>query len=286
MLPPRSGTHEDTGEDDRMRRMTFCIAVFAIAGLLSGTTPAVAARGPSNDRIAGATVITALPFSDTVDTTRATTDAEESDASQPCLDFGAPAVEKGVWYTYTASSDITLLVDTTASTYTTGIAVYNGAPSASTFVTCAPGRLTTTVAAGQSVHLLIFADQPGSPGGTLRISVQEAPPPPVIDLTVDPAGSFDSSGNATISGTVTCTGIADFAQINGTVTQTVGRFTINGFLFTSFTCDGTTQTWTATTQSSSGKFAGGQATVQASAFACNVSGCGSDFVTQQVRLRR
>jgi hypothetical protein len=58
------------------------------------------------------------------------------------------------------------------------------------------------------------------------------------------------------------------------VTQTVGRFTINGFFFTSFTCDGTTQTWTATTRSSNGKFAGGPAAVDASAFACNVSGCG------------
>jgi hypothetical protein len=269
-----------------MRRMTFSIALFAIAGVLFGTTPALAAPGPSNDRIAGATVITALPFSDTVSTTKATTDPEEAAASQPCLDFGAPAVEKGVWYTYTASRDITLLVDTLASDYTTGIAVYNGAPSASTFVTCAPGRLTTSVAAGQTVYLLIFADQPGSPGGTLRISVQEAPPPPVVSLTVDPVGSFDSSGNATISGTIMCTGIADFGQINGSVTQTVGRFTINGFFFTSFTCDGTTQTWTATTQQSSGKFAGGQATVQASAVACNVSGCGSDFVTQQVRLRK
>jgi hypothetical protein len=248
-----------------MRRMTFSIALFAIAGVLFGTTPALAAPGPSNDRIAGATVITALPFSDTVNTTKATTDPEEAAASQPCLDFGAPAVEKGVWYTYTASRDITLLVDTLASDYTTGIAVYSGAPSASTFVTCAPGRLTTSVAAGQTVYLLIFADQPGSPGGTLRISVQEAPPPPVVSLTVDPVGSFDSSGNATISGTIMCTGIADF---------------------TSFTCDGTTQTWTATTQQSSGKFAGGQATVQASAVACNVSGCGSDFVTQQVRLRK
>jgi hypothetical protein len=269
-----------------MRRMTFCIALLAIAGVLLGATPALAAQGPSNDRISGATVITALPFSDTVDTTQATTDRQEAAASQPCLDIGAPAVEKGVWYTYTASSDITLLVDTVNSDYTTGIALYNGAPSASTFVTCAPGRLTTSVAAGQTVYFLIFADQPGSPGGTLRITVQEPPPPPVVSLTVDPLGSFDSSGNATISGTVTCTGIADFGQISGNVTQTVGRFTINGFFSAPFTCDGTTQTWTATTQFTNGKFTGGQATVQANAFACNVSGCGSDFVTQQVRLRR
>jgi hypothetical protein len=268
-------------------RAKFLIALLAIAALAIGSTPALAAGPPSNDKIAGATTITALPFSDTVDTSKANTDAEETAAGQPCRDFGAPAIEKAVWYKYTASSDVTLRVDTSASSYTTGIAAYSGTPSASTFMTCAPGRLTISVAAGQTVYLMIFGDQPGSPGGTLRISVEEAPPPPVVSLTVDPVGTFDSqSGSATISGTVTCTGVADFGGINGDLTQTVGRFTISGFFFSQFTCDGTTQTWTATVTSSNGRFGGGQATVRATAFACNSSGCGQDSVTQQVRLRR
>jgi uncharacterized protein DUF6299 len=267
--------------------MKFATGLLATIALALGPTPALAAGPPSNDKIAGATTITALPFSDTVDTTKANTDADETAAGQPCRDFGAPAIEKAVWYKYTASAEITLVVDTTASSYTTGIAAYNGTPTAATFMTCGPGRITTSWAAGQTAYFMIFGDQPGSPGGTLRISVQEAPPPPEVSLTVDPVGTFDpKSGSATISGTVTCTGTADFAGINGNVTQTVGRFTINGFFFTSFTCDGTTQAWTATVTSSNGKFAGGQATVQASAFACNQSGCGSDSVTQQVRLKR
>ena len=270
-----------------MIRMKLLAVLLAISGLVLGATPALAAAGPSNDKIAGATAIASLPFSDTVDTTKANTDAEELAAAQPCLAIGAPAIEKAVWYKYVAPANITVVVDTTASSYTTGIAAYNGAPSASTFVSCAPGQLQTSVAAGQTAYLMIFGDQPGSPGGTLRITVREVPPPPVVSLTVDLNGTFDSqSGSATISGTVTCTGIADFAGISGQVTQTVGRFTINGFFFTSFTCDGTTQPWTATTQSSSGKFAGGPATVQASAFACNASGCGQAATTQQVRLRR
>jgi len=269
-----------------MSRTKLLIALIAIAGILGGATPALAAGPPPNDSIAGATVIKALPFSDTVDTTKATTDADEEAAGQPCRDFGAPAIEKSVWYTYTASADITLRVNTSASSYTTGIASYSGAPSAATFISCAPGQLLTSVATAQTVYWMIFGDQPGSPGGTLRITVEEAPPPPEVSLTVDPLGTFDAtSGSATISGTVTCTGTADFGQISGNVTQTVGRFTINGFFFTSFTCDGTTQTWTATTTFSSGKFAGGPATVQAFAFACNVSGCGQADVTQKVRLR-
>jgi hypothetical protein len=267
--------------------MKFLVALLAISALAFGATPALAAGPPPNDDIADATTITALPFSDTVDTTKASTDAEETAAGQPCRDIGAPAIEKAVWYKYTASADITLLVDTTASSYTTGIAAYNGTPTAATFVTCGPGRITTSWAAGQTAYFMIFGDQPGSRGGTLRISVQEAPPPPEVSLTVNPTGTFDSqSGSATISGTVTCTGVADFAGLNGSLTQTVGRFTISGFFFSSFTCDGTTQTWTATVTSSNGRFGGGQATVQASAFACNSSGCGQDSVTQQVRLRK
>lgn len=269
-----------------MSRTTFLTPLLTIALLLASATPALAAL-PPNDTIAGATTITSLPFSDTVDTTEATMDADEEAAGQPCRDFGAPDIEKSVWYKFTASASITLVVDTRASNYTTGIAAYNGAPSAGTFVTCGPGRIVTSWAAGQTAYFMIFGDQPGSLGGTLRITVDEAPPPPQVSLTVDPVGAFDpASGSATISGTVTCTGVADFSGLSGNVTQTVGRFSINGFFFVSFTCDGTTQTWTATTTSSSGKFAGGPATVQANAFACNASGCGQDFVTQQVRLRR
>ena len=272
-----------------MNRIKVLLGPFAIVAMLLAGTPALAAP-PSNDTIAGATTIAALPFSDTVDTTEATTDADETAAAQPCRDlFGAPATEKPVWYKYTASADITLLVDTSASSYTTGIASYNGAPSAATFMSCAPRQLRVPVAAGQTAYLMVFGDTVGSPGGTLRISVQEAPPVPVVSVTVDPIGSFNpQSGAATITGTVTCTGVADFGAVNGYVTQTVGRFTITGFFFTStpFTCDGTTQTWTATTQSSNGKFAGGPATVQADAIACNVSGCGSDHVNVRVRLRR
>ena len=270
-----------------MRRKQLVIVVLAICSVLLGATPALAASGPSNDKIAGATVIAALPFSDTVDTTKATTDADERAAAQPCTDIGAPAIEKAVWYKYTASANITLQVDTTASSYPTGIAAYNGAPSASTFVTCAPGRLQTSVGAGQTAYLMIFGDQPGSPGGTLRITVQEAPPPPQItSFTVDPVASFDSkAGTATVSGTVTCTGVADFAGINGQMSQTVGRFTITGFFNAPFTCDGETHPWTAQVTSQNGRFGGGKATVQAFAFACNSSGCAQAQVTQEVRLR-
>jgi hypothetical protein len=268
-----------------MNRLRFLIGMLAIAATLLAATPALAAP-PSNDTIAGATVITALPFADTRDTTEATLDAAETAAAQPCRDFGAPATDKPVWYKYTASAGVTLQVNTSASDYTTGIAAYSGTPSAATFIACAPAQLVTSVAPGETRYLMIFADTPGSPGGTLRITVQEVPAPPEITLTVDPNASFDSqTGTATVSGTVTCTGVADFGGISGQMSQSVGRFIITGFFNAPITCDGETHAWTAQVTSQNGKFGGGKATVQATAFACNSSGCGQDVVTQEVRLR-
>jgi hypothetical protein len=267
--------------------MKVLVTLLAISAFALGATPALAAP-PSNDTIAGATAIAGLPFSATVQSTEATTDADELAAAAPCLDLGAPAVEKAVWYTYTASTDATLLIDATASDYPTGIAVYNGPPSAETFVTCAPGALVTPVTSGQTVYVMVFAASPGSAGGTLQITVQEAPPAPEVSLTVDDRGSFDpQSGSATISGTYTCTGSAQFAGIEGTLTQEVGRFRIIGSFFVPLTCDGTTQAWTAEVTAFNGDFKGGHATVMAVAFACTSFGaCDQAIVTQPVRLGR
>lgn len=262
------------------------ISVLTVASLALGAAPASAAP-PSNDTIAGATVINALPFADSVDTTEATTDADELAAAQPCLAIGAPAIEKAVWYAYTAPAAISILVDVTASTYTAGVAAYAGSPSAGTFMTCAPGTLVSPVATGQTVYLMVFGDQPGSAGGTLRVSVTEAPPLPVVTLSVDPIGQFDAiAGTATITGTATCTGIASFAAISGQLGQTVGRFTVTGYFFAPLICDGTTQAWSTLVSPTNGKFAGGPATAAAAAFACGPVGCGEAFVQQRVLLRR
>ena len=266
--------------------MKRAVTLLAISVFALGATPALAAA-PSNDTIAGATAITTLPFSGSGDTSEATMDADELVAAAPCEALGAPAIEKAVWYAYTASAAATLLVETSASDYATGIAIYDGAPSAATFVTCSPAMLTTSVAAGQTVYLMVFGSEPGSLGGTVRITVLEAPPPPEVAFTVDEIATFDPrSGAATIGGTYTCSGVVRYAEIDGDVSQAVGRFTINGFFRAPLTCDGSSHTWTAQVTSMNGKFKGGQATVEATAFACGpVGSCGISSVTQRVRLR-
>jgi hypothetical protein len=274
------------------RRRTTALRIGAIgllaAGFLVGVARPVAAAAPSNDTIAGATVITQLPFTDTVDTTEAETDSQEEEAAQPCVDIGAPAIEKAVWYTGTiVSSSLTVGVDVTASSYSAGIAVFDGPPSAETFVTCGPGMVAGPVSSGQTFYLMVFGDMPESPGGTLAISVFETVMPDVA-LTVDPIGHFEApSGAATVSGSASCSG-ADFASVSGRVRQEVGRFVVSGFFFTGIPCDGVTHTWIAEVipQSQSGEFRGGKASVDASAFACGLSGCDQAVVQQPIRLAR
>ncbi len=73
-------------------------------------------------------------------------------------------------------------------------------------------------------------DEDGMSGGTLKISVDAAPPAPEVAVTVDPVGHFTKSGSAIVSGTVTCTGTnVDFAFIDVQLQQRVGRAVINGF---------------------------------------------------------
>ena len=258
--------------------------LLAAGTLVAAATP-VAAALPSNDTIAGATLITELPFSDTVDTTEATTDTEEEAAAQPCMLPGAPAIEKAVWYTGTIVTDqLTVVTDVTASSYSAGIAVFAGLPSAETFVTCGLGVVSGPVSAGQTFYVMVFGDVPGSPGGTLEISI--FPVMPVeVELTVDEIGHFDGrTGTATITGTATCSGSTDFAEIFVTLRQPVGRFAVTGVFSAPLECDGTTHTWMAEVFPEAGRFAGGRATVEAQAFACGAAGCHQDFVQQPIRL--
>lgn len=60
--------------------------------LVLGALPASAA--PTNDTIANATPITSVPFTDTFDSTGATTGAEDAAINATC---GAPVTNVSVW---------------------------------------------------------------------------------------------------------------------------------------------------------------------------------------------
>jgi hypothetical protein len=270
------------------RLRTMAATAVAVAASTVVASPA-SAQPPPNDSIGGATVISALPFTDEVDTTEATTDTVELAAAQPCVDFGAPAIEKAVWYTGTSQTGGQVIVDVTASDYSAGIAVYAGPPSAATFLTCAPGVVRGAVTPGQTVYLMVFGDEIGSPGGVLRISVEAAPPPPIVEATVDEVGGVTpKTGVARVSGTVTCEGAAAFVNVSGTLRQRAGRVIIQGGFFAELdpACDGTPIPWAADVVAPLGLFKGGKATATITAVACTENfDCTEVTVTQDVRLR-
>jgi hypothetical protein len=266
-------------------RLLRALLPVGIAGMLValGATPAFAAA-PSNDAYSGA-AIAGPGFSAVVDTSGATTDNDDASANAGC---GAPATDASVWYAYTQGTAGGVTVNVSSSNYSAGVIVVTGSPGAFNLVTCGPGAVSFLPAASTTYYVLAFDHQSdgGGNGGLLSISFDPAGPPPTVDVTVDPVGRFDSkTGRATLSGTFTCTG-ADFVQIMGQVSQSVGRVTVNGTLFFgATTCDGTPQPWSATATPSNGKFAGGKSLTVVVTFACGSSQCADGFTEQTVQLK-
>ena len=264
-----------------MRRIAVpsgLVLLFSIAF----TAPVLAAP-PSNDTYDGRTVIGALPYTEQLDTTEATTDADDAELNAEC---GAPALDASVWYEFTPASDVTVLVDVSGSDYPAGVLVGTGSPGSFSIVTCGPGGAAFTAFAGETYAILVIDDQSDEAGngGMLTIVVDEAPPPPSIDVTINASGTFTKSGSATVSGTVVCDASADFAFLEVQLRQRAGRVFIDGFGFTEVLCDGTVQPWTAAI-SGNGLYKGGQATATVFASACSFS-CGSDFEERSIKLRR
>lgn len=267
-----------------MRKMLRAVVPAAVVAV---TVPLLAvpasAAPPSNDTIAGATSATS-GFSEVLDTSEATTDADDAALNAPC---GAPATDASVWYAFSQAVTGGVVVDVSTSSYSAGVLVGVGSPGSLSIVACGPGTVGFLADAGTTYYVLAIDDQfdGGGNGGLLRISFGEAPPPPTVELTVDPVGYVTKAGTALLSGTYTCTN-ASFVNAFGSLTQPVGRFAIEGsFGFFAGGCDGTAQPWSAEVFPFSGKFAGGRSAAVTLSFACGAFECAFGYTEQQVFLR-
>jgi len=266
-----------------IRKRLSVLVGLLLAGSLATAAPVLAAA-PANDTYPNREVIT-VGFNDTVDTTEATTDADDTDINTNC---GAPATDASVWYELTPSADMDVVVDVSSSNYSAGVLIASGSPGNFTIEACGPGASAWSALSGVAYAILVIDDQfDGSGnGGSLIINVVEAPPPPEVSLTVNPRGTFNAhTGGARISGTVTCTGDAEFSFIDVFVRQKVGRLFIDGGGFIEgFACDGTTQAWTVDIFPFNGIFKGGRAITVTFALACGVFQCGVGFDESIVML--
>jgi hypothetical protein len=266
-----------------MRRLTFLIALVALSSL--GLVGPVMAAAPTNDTYADRAAIGALPFHDSRDTSEATTDATDTEASAPC---GAPPTDASVWYELVPGADAQLLVDSGGSDYAVGIIALAGSPGRFELLACGAGGVSVGATAGVPLTILVFDYDGVGNGGNLELSVTIAPPPPQLDLTVAAGGSFNArTGIATVKGTITCTGGDEFGKnfISIQLTQTVGRFRFNGEGFGEFVCDGATHAWAFEVASANGKYGGGKATVAVFAIACSFE-CAEASVNRTITLKR
>jgi hypothetical protein len=249
-----------------------------------GAAPVMAATAPPNDTFANAAPIATLPFTQTLDTSAATTDAVDVEANSQC---GAPATAASVWYDYTPADDGAIVVDVSQSGFEAGVIVVTGDPGSFILQGCGPGAVGLPVYANTTYHIMAFSDTASVNGGVLKISVDVAPPPPTISLTVNPVGRVDKTGAALLTGTFTCTGEAIDGIIDIQLSQRVGRFIISGESMAMIpACDGTTYPWSLPVYSQNGKFAGGKAASVTWAYACGEVFCGEGYVEQKVQLKR
>ncbi len=200
---------------------------FVLATLLAAFAAPAYAAAPANDTYGGRVIVGALPFTATLDTSEATTDADDADINASC---GAPATDASVWYEFTATANGGVVLDVSGSSYSAGAIVATGSPGSFNLLTCGPGAVSWSAVAGETYAILVIDDQldGGGNGGTLNLTMDVAPPAPTIDVTVNPVATFLKNGSAVVSGTVTCTGLVDFAFLETDLRQTVGRFVVEG----------------------------------------------------------
>lgn len=277
----------------RLLRLIGALLLIASSLVAVGATPALA-QPPANDVVENATMVEALPFSDVLDTSEATTDEVDAALNQNC---GAPSTDASVWYTVVVEEQSAVEVQVFESSYSAGVIIATGSPGSLELVNCGPEAVLFFAEPGVTYWVLAFDDQldGGGNGGTLVINIDSfvVEPPPEIELNVDPVGTFDPrSGGATISGTFTCTGFAEFIELFGEARQRAGRLFVRGFfsLFSEnggspLACDGETQAWTVHVTADNGSFAGGNVDVTATVFACGFFDCTEQTIEQRVRLR-
>jgi hypothetical protein len=141
----------------------------------------------TNDYFAGATPFTNVPFSDLIDTTGATEEADDPQLNVACDGNLLNKGDNTVWYKYTPGSNINVSIDTLGSNYDTYIAVWTGTALTNlSFVACdddtynnLQSQLSLSAQAGTPYYIEVagYAGYQGharedNPGGNLSFKVR------------------------------------------------------------------------------------------------------------------
>jgi PKD repeat protein len=128
---------------------------------------------PPNDNFADASLVTSFPFSDTVDTTAATTEPGE-----PLTFCESLSLDRTAWYAFTPSTSESVTA-TASQPFVTVVAAYKGSSLTNlTRVACHGNGVTLHVNAGTTYYFQVGGDsgvvRTGIP---IQFSLQSAPPP-------------------------------------------------------------------------------------------------------------
>jgi hypothetical protein len=274
------------GKENKMRKAMLVVSLMAVT--LLGNAAVVHAAPPSNDDITNATVVTAIPFTHSVNTSEATYAATDTGCG-----FNT------VWYQFTPAVSGYIEVNTLGSSYDTTLALHTGQPPALTQVQCnddfygLQSRIINEVVAGTPYYISAGTCCGPAPigyvgdGGELVLNVQSAPPPLTeVTVTVDKSGTVvRNSGLVTITGTITCDQ-QGFATIYLIGSQRFKRSLAEGSSGTYTACGPVPSVWSVQFRTSTNIiFASGKATVNVTAYANGQDGGFDDTtLTQDVNL--
>lgn len=264
-----------------MRRAAGALTVVvAVSALFASGAPSALAAVPGNDDFGSATSIGGLPFSDSLNTADATTQAED-----PLDCIGAA---HSVWYTFTSAVDVSIGVDTFGSDFDTVLSAYTGSRGSLTQIACRDdsnglqSHIKWQATAGTIYHVMVSGYGSGSEGDSGNL-VLHASAEPLFTFVVSVSGSGsvdETTGVATIGGTVECSIPGNvYSGSRYRLRQVVGDAEVRGLLFVSIACGPEPSTWEATAVPRDGQFVRGRARIPGATW----YGYSDDFTESQVQ---
>ncbi|NDJ61910.1 MAG: S8 family serine peptidase [Chloroflexi bacterium] len=147
---------------------------------------------PGNDLFGGAIAVTGVPYTNTQDNIGFAT-ISASDPEISCL-FTPTAFSNSVWYSYTATADMAINVNTNGSDYDTVLGIYTGTEGSLTEIDCdddggesVRSSINLDVVSGTTYYFMIgdFGTAPESHPAELIFNVEFPPEPPANDDVAD-----------------------------------------------------------------------------------------------------
>jgi hypothetical protein len=249
-----------------MKRVLTTAALLVALSALPAP-PVLAEQEPGNDDFDNARQVAELPYKQKIDIGK----ASKADDDPECRGAGHT-----VWYQFTPSTDMRLTARVRGRRTPAVLSVWTGDRGALTEVFCRGYRPFLELTGGTTYYFMVGTYR-NRQGGQVRFRLAEVPPPPTIELTVDPVVTVNNqTEEVTTSGAITCEG-GNYTYIYGSVKQRddVGRQFISAYFYSDygdFECVGTQETWEYT-ELGGGIFIDGPALVDVEAYTCNRFEC-------------